>query len=107
MAGTSGSNRTGRRQWDTRRIGVNLSDIAAMAGVPLAAVVAVALPRDRAVAVAQGIHAGMRPLAERFGVDLVGGDTNAWEGPLVISVTLVGEATARARSGVRAHGRET
>jgi thiamine-monophosphate kinase len=35
----------------------------------------------------------MRPLAERFGVDLVGGDTNAWDGPLVISVTLLGEAT--------------
>ncbi len=37
----------------------------------------------------------MRPLVERFGVDLVGGDTNAWDGPLVISVTLIGEATER------------
>jgi len=78
-----------------KALGVNLSDIAAMAGVPRAAVVAVALPRDEAVTVAQGLHAGMRPLAERFGVDLVGGDTNAWDGPLVISVTLLGEATAR------------
>ena len=90
-----------------KALGVNLSDIAAMAGVPLAAVVAVALPRDRAVAVAQGIHAGMRPLAERFGVDLVGGDTNAWEGPLVISVTLVGEATARGPVRRSVRDRET
>ncbi len=30
---------------------------------------------------------GMRELADRFGVELVGGDTNAWDGPLVISVT--------------------
>ena len=46
----------------------------------------------------------MRELADRFGVDLVGGDTNAWDGPLVISVTLLGEATARGavrRAGAR------
>ena len=79
----------------TRRLAVNLSDIAAMAGVPRAAVVAVALPRADAVAVAQGLYIGMRELAERFGVDLVGGDTNAWDGPLVISVTVLGEPTAR------------
>src|SRR4051812_4824170 len=78
-----------------KALAVNLSDIAAMAGVPLAAVVAVALPRSLAFAVAQGIHAGMAPLAEEFGVDLVGGDTNAWDGPLVISVTLLGETTER------------
>jgi thiamine-monophosphate kinase len=66
-----------------------------MAGRPLAAVVAVALPREGAVAIAQGLYVGMVPLAERFGVDLVGGDTNAWDGPLVISVTVIGEATAR------------
>jgi thiamine-monophosphate kinase len=87
-----------------KALGVNLSDIAAMAGIPRAAVVAVALPRGHAVAVAQGIHAGMRALAERFDVDLVGGDTNAWDGPLVISITLLGEATARGavlRSGAK------
>jgi thiamine-monophosphate kinase len=78
-----------------KALGVNLSDIAAMAGVPHAAVVAVALPRAGAVSVAQGLHAGMRPLAERFNVELVGGDTNAWNGPLVISVTVLGAATAR------------
>ncbi len=41
----------------------------------------------------------MEPLAERFGVDLVGGDTNAWAGPLVISVTVLGEATERGAVG--------
>ena len=72
-----------------------------MAGVPVAAVVAVALPRGRAVEVAQGLQRGMSPLAERFGVELIGGDTNAWDGPLVISVTLLGETTPRARCGAR------
>jgi thiamine-monophosphate kinase len=87
-----------------KAMGVNLSDIAAMAGIPRAAVVAVALPRQTAVVVAQGLHAGMRALADRFGVELVGGDTNAWDGPLVISVTLLGQASARGavrRAGAR------
>lgn len=87
-----------------KALGVNVSDIAAMAGIPFAAVVAVALPRGQAVAVAQGIHRGMRPLADRFAIDLVGGDTNAWDGPLVISATVLGEAPPRGpvlRSGAR------
>ena len=87
-----------------KAIGVNLSDIAAMAGLPLAALVAVALPRGRAVEVARGILEGMAPLARRFGVDLVGGDTNAWDGPLVVAVTVLGETTpfgAVRRSGAR------
>ena len=41
-------------------------------------------------------------MADRFDVELVGGDTNAWDGPLVISVTLLGEATAL--GAVRAWG---
>src|SRR5271166_5399878 len=64
-----------------KAMGVNLSDIAAMARVPRAAVVAVALPRDAAVAIGQGVHAGLQKMAEKYEVDLIGGDTNAWAGP--------------------------
>jgi thiamine-monophosphate kinase len=87
-----------------KALAVNLSDIAAMAGVPVAAFVAVALPRGSAVDVAKGLHEGMAPLLQRFGVSLAGGDTNAWDGPLVVTVTLIGEATERGavrRSGAR------
>ncbi len=87
-----------------KALAVNLSDVAAMAGVPLAAFVAVALPGDDAVAVAQGLHSGMAPLAERFGVALAGGDTNAWDGPLVVTITVLGETTGRGavrRSGAK------
>ena len=87
-----------------KALAVNLSDIAAMAGVPRAAVIAIALPQAGAGELARGIYAGLAPLAARFGVDLIGGDTNAWNGPLVISVTLIGEATARGavcRSGAQ------
>lgn len=87
-----------------KTMGVNLSDIAAMAGLPRAAVVSVALPRARAVAVAQGLHVGLQRMADRFEVDLIGGDTNAWDGPLVVNVALLGETTppgAVRRSGAR------
>ncbi len=87
-----------------KALAVNLSDIAAMAGVPVAAFVAVALPRGTAVEVAKGLHAGMVPLLDRFGVALAGGDTNAWDGPLVVTVTLIGESTERGairRSGAK------
>jgi thiamine-monophosphate kinase len=87
-------------QVDPRRIGrkamaVNLSDIAAMAGRPLAAVVSVALPRSAGLPLAKALCEGFLPLAEQFDLALAGGDTNSWDGPLVISVTILGEPTER------------
>jgi thiamine-monophosphate kinase len=85
---------------DARRIGrkalaVNLSDMAAMAGRPLAVVVGVVLPRTDGLRLAQELAEGMIPLAEQFDVAFAGGDTNSWDGPLVISVTILGEPTLR------------
>ncbi len=87
-----------------KAMAVNLSDIAAMAGEPVAAIVAVALPRGSAAEIAPRIHAGLLEAARGFGVAIVGGDTNAWDGPLVVSVTLLGEVEpgrAVRRSGAR------
>jgi thiamine-monophosphate kinase len=89
-----------------KAMAVNISDIAAMAARPVAAVVAVALPKTGggAEAIAQGLHSGLSRAAGRYGLALVGGDTNAWDGPLVISVTALGEVTPRGavrRSGAR------
>jgi thiamine-monophosphate kinase len=96
-------------QTEARRIGrkalaVNLSDLAAMAARPVAAVVALALPRAGALELAQELFEGMLPLAERFDLAIAGGDTNTWDGPLVIAVTAIGETTERGpllRSGAR------
>jgi thiamine-monophosphate kinase len=83
-----------------RRIGrkamaVNLSDIAAMAGVPVAAVVSVGLPRSRQGItgrhLAEELYLGLREVADAFNTAIVGGDTNSWDGPLVINVTVLGE----------------
>lgn len=78
-----------------KALAVNLSDLAAMAARPLAAVVALALPRAGALETAIGIYEGMFPLAERYNVAIAGGDTNTWDGPLAISVTAVGQVTER------------
>jgi thiamine-monophosphate kinase len=85
-------------------LAVNLSDIAAMAGQPTIAVVSLALPEHGGRALAEGLYDGLLKLAEEFGVSIAGGDTNSWDGPLVVSVTLMGEPTSRGpvtRSGAK------
>jgi thiamine-monophosphate kinase len=85
-------------------LAVNLSDLAAMAARPLAAVVGLALPRTGALETAIGLYEGLLPLAERYGLAIAGGDTNTWDGPLVMSVTAIGQATQRGvlrRDGAR------
>jgi thiamine-monophosphate kinase len=85
---------------DPRRVGrkalaVNLSDLAAMAARPLAAVLAVALPRQGGRRLALQLYEGLLPLAEKYDLAIAGGDTNSWDGPLVITATLLGQITAR------------
>jgi thiamine-monophosphate kinase len=72
-----------------------LSDLAAMAAKPLAGVVALALPRQGALEVAVALYEGMLPLAAKYDLAIAGGDTNSWDGPLAISITLLGAVTAR------------
>jgi thiamine-monophosphate kinase len=78
-----------------KALGVNLSDLAAMAAEPLAAFVSLALPRDHALEVGRQIMEGMLPLAERFGCSIAGGDTNVWSGPAVINVAVIGTLQKR------------
>jgi thiamine-monophosphate kinase len=95
----------GPRRVGRKAMAVNLSDIAAMAGRPVAAVVSVGLPRQGGRALAEELYRGLREVADAFETALVGGDTNSWDGPLAISVTLLGEATGRGpvrRAGARA-----
>ncbi len=87
-----------------KALAVNLSDIAAMAGRPTAAVVSVALSRNHGTAFAKEMFTGLKTLADEFDVAIAGGDTNIWDGPSVISVTVLGEVTGSEpvlRSGAR------
>lgn len=73
-----------------KAVAVNLSDLAAMAARPEAIVVAVALPRQGGRRLGEEIAAGIAACATEFAVTQAGGDTNAWDGPLVLSVTALG-----------------
>lgn len=79
------------RRAGRKALAVNLSDLAAMGARPVAAFVSLVLPRSSALPLAQQLYEGLLGLAEEFGVALAGGDTNTWDGPLVVNVTAVGE----------------
>ena len=111
------------RRVGRKALAANLSDLAAMAAKPLAGVVALALPHvpllrrggsgpstacEHAVAhgmahgskeygleLAVALYEGMLPLAEEYDLAIAGGDTNTWDGPLAISITLLGAVTPR------------
>jgi thiamine-monophosphate kinase len=76
-------------------LAVNLSDIAAMAGRPTATFISLALPKTDGREIAKGLYEGILSLAREFNVAIAGGDTNSWDGPLVVSVTVLGEPTGR------------
>jgi thiamine-monophosphate kinase len=83
----------------------NLSDCAAMACLPAAAVATVALPRGRDMEYAKRLFAGIRSAADPYNFPIVGGDTGSWDGKLVLTVTILGKSagiTPVRRSGARA-----
>jgi thiamine-monophosphate kinase len=86
-----------RRRWASpydigwKAMAVNLSDIAAMGGIPRWALVAVALPETAAVAEVDAFYSGLRDAAAPAGVVIVGGDTSASPDGWMINVTLLGE----------------
>jgi len=67
-----------------------LSDIAAMAGTPTAALVMIALPANFDVEFVAGIYHGLNALAEKHGVAVVGGETTTNPERILISVSLLG-----------------
>ncbi len=75
-----------------KTLAVNLSDLAAMGATPRWATLALALPGVDEAWLSAFSH-GFFDLADRFGVELVGGDTT--RGPLNLCVTIFGETGAR------------
>lgn len=85
---------------------VNISDIAAMNGIPKQLTVSVAVSSKFPVEALDELYKGIRLACDRYKVDLVGGDTSSSNKGLIISVTIVGEAKKDEvvyRSGARAN----
>ena len=79
----------GARRAGRKAMARSLSDVAAMAAVPVAAVAAVALPPGFARQDAEEIYRGLRAAGDAFDCPLVGGDVASWDGPLAIDVTVL------------------
>jgi thiamine-monophosphate kinase len=71
---------------------VNLSDLAAMGARPRAVLLAAVLPRSTTDEWLGQFAQGLAEDARTFGAPLVGGDTVATNGPLVLTLTALGEA---------------
>jgi thiamine-monophosphate kinase len=95
--------RTPGRLLGRKAMAVNLSDIAAMGGVPHSALVTVGLPRRTTSAYATALALGLTEQARRHGVAIVGGDTCGAE-RLMVNVALLG-IVERRRSVLRGGAR--
>jgi thiamine-monophosphate kinase len=84
------------RSWtDPFRLGkkalmVNLSDIAAMGGIPKYFLISLGLPKNLSLSFISSFYRGLKEGSKRFQVDLIGGDTSLSQ-KIVINICLLGE----------------
>ena len=70
---------------------VNISDIFAMNGTPRQLTVSIALSKRFKVEDMEEFYSGLRMACDKWGVDIVGGDTTSSYTGLAISITCIGE----------------
>jgi thiamine-monophosphate kinase len=73
-----------------KALGRCLSDIAAMAGTPTAALVTLALPKAYDPVYVEKLYEGLNTLARKFDVAIVGGETTSNPDRMLVSVSLLG-----------------
>ncbi|MCO8124825.1 thiamine-phosphate kinase [Stieleria sp. TO1_6] len=74
-----------------KAMAVNLSDIAAMGATADSALVTLALPKQDATKIAGEVYEGILQAAKQYDVAIAGGDISTYDGPLAISITLLGQ----------------
>lgn len=79
------------QQIGRKLLAVNASDINAMGGIPVYALISVSAPAGWQEAELMQIYEGLYQYAEEIQVALIGGDTTSTPGPLTLSLTLAGE----------------
>lgn len=75
-----------------KAVTVNLSDVYAMNATPRQITVSLALSAKMSLEAVDELYSGIYMACERYGVDLIGGDTTTSLTGLTISVTAIGEA---------------
>ena len=73
-----------------KSLAVNLSDIAAMGGTAREAFVSIAIPEDSPLDYLEAIYDGIKDLATKFNVNILGGDTTSSKVDLIINVVIHG-----------------
>ncbi len=84
---------------------VNLSDVFAMNAKPTQITVSIAISSKFSLEAIEELYSGINLACEKYGVDLIGGDTTSSLTGLTISITAIGEATEEElvyRSGAKA-----
>ena len=71
---------------------VNVSDIAAMNGIPKQMTISLGLSNRMSVEAVEALYEGIHAAAKDYQIDIVGGDTTSSRSGLVISITLIGES---------------
>jgi thiamine-monophosphate kinase len=87
-----------------KAIAVNLSDIAAMGGIPRHIVISLAMPKDAGFDFVDNLYKGMKEICREFKVNIVGGDTVSSPHGVIINVAVLGEVEPgrlTKRSGAR------
>lgn len=74
-----------------KALAVNLSDIAAMGGLPKFCLISLGLDKKITVSAIDEIYEGLLSLAEKYNVQVLGGDTNFSPSGLIIDICLIGE----------------
>ncbi len=72
-------------------VAINVSDIAAMGGVPRYLLVSLVLPKETEVEFVDGLYEGMREECSRWGAQIVGGNMAHSPGGVIVDLFLMGE----------------
>lgn len=75
-----------------KAVAVNVSDIAAMNGIPRQITIGIALSSKYTLEAVEELYKGIYLACQKYKVDLVGGDTTTSKSGLMLSVTVIGEA---------------
>jgi thiamine-monophosphate kinase len=73
-----------------KALAVNISDVAAMGGMPAYVLVGLAIPSGLSTEFVDELYDGLIKTGEKYGVRVIGGDTVGSTGPVMLSITILG-----------------